>query len=168
MSKIVTINARKFDGGIHRSWKCRLVEQAEELLIFVGIFENRIIHPDLGIIRPGTVSYEYYWINRWYNVFRFHEPNGSFRNFYCNVNTPPTFDLQILDYIDLDIDVLISKKFEIRILDLEEYRVNSIKYRYSDEIRRNVESSVSELLDLAKNRQFPFDLSNLPHEVSAV
>lgn len=163
MDKSVIINARKFDGVIHRSWECNLIEETGDLLIFVGVFKNEIIHPDLGIIRPNTLSYEYYWLNRWYNVFRFHEPDGSFRNFYCNVNKPPTFDSGILDYVDLDIDVLISKNFEIKILDIEEYRINSQKYGYSDALQKNVKSSVEELIRLAENRQFPFDLSELLH-----
>jgi protein associated with RNAse G/E len=163
MNKTVIVNARKFDGGIHRSWECDLIEQAGDLLIFIGVFKNEITHPDLGVIRPDTISYEYYWLNRWYNVFRFHEPNGDFRNFYCNVNSPPKFESGILDYVDLDVDVLISKNFEIEVLDIEEYRINSEKYRYSDEIKKNVKSSVSELIYLAENRQFPFDLSDLLH-----
>jgi hypothetical protein len=163
MNKTVTINARKFDGAIDKSWECNLIEQNENLLIFVGVFKDEIIHSKLGIIRPNTVSYEYYWLDRWYNVFRFHEPEGDFRNFYCNINSPPIFEPGVLNYVDLDVDVLISKKFEIEILDVEEYRINSKKYGYPEKLKEKVKSSVSELICLAENRQFPFDLSDLPH-----
>ena len=104
---LIQINARKFDNKIHRSWKCKFIEQRDSLLIFAGEFDREITHNDLGIIRRGTVSYEYYWLDRFYNIFRFHEPEGSLRNFYCNVNVPPTFENGVLDYIDLDIDVLV-------------------------------------------------------------
>lgn len=77
---MVSINSRKFDGKIHRSWKAEFVEQKNTLLLFVGVFDEEIRHPQLGLIRRGTVSYEYYWLDRWFNVFRFHEPEEFVTN----------------------------------------------------------------------------------------
>ena len=153
----IIINARKYDGSIHRSWKCRLIEQSEFLLTFVGEFENEVIHSELGVIRPGTISYEYYWLNRYYNIFRFHEPNGDLRNFYCNINLPPSFENGILDYIDLDIDVLVWKNYEYQILDLEEFEQNSVKYLYPSKIIHQAKKSLSEVIGLLEERLFPFD-----------
>jgi protein associated with RNAse G/E len=152
-----TINSRKFDGEIYRSWKAELIEQTKTLLIFAGIFENEINHTHLGIIRPGTVSYEYYWTNRWYNIFRFHEPEGELRNFYCNVNQPPVFDGSSLNYIDLDIDVLVWKDLSFEILDWDEYKDNADKFKYSPELKNKVNESLKEILNLIKNKSFPFD-----------
>ena len=98
LKKLITINSRKYDGKIHRSWKATLIGQTNSLLKFVGEFDQEIKHAHLGVIRRGTVSYEYYWLDRWYNVFRFHEPEGDLRNFYCNVNLPPKFENDVLDY----------------------------------------------------------------------
>lgn len=158
MKKNVTINARKFDGEIHRSWNCELVERIDQLLIFVGVFNEEIAHPDLGIIRPGTVSYEYYWLDRWYNIFRFHEPEGALRNFYCNINTPPTYEDEVLNYVDLDIDLLVSEDFRIQILDLEEFEINRKKLGYPKSTIENAFSGLSELIDLVERKHFPFDL----------
>ena len=65
--------------------------------MFLGVFDLEVEHPDLGIIRRGTVSYEYYWLDQWYNVFRFENPDGPLRNYYCNVNMPPVFANNVLD-----------------------------------------------------------------------
>lgn len=154
---VFTVNSRKFDGVIHRSWKAELIERTETLLTFVGIFEKEIKHPKLGVIRRGTVSYEFYWTNRWYNVFRFHEPEGELRNFYCNVNQPPVCAGNILDYVDLDIDVLVWKDLSYQILDLGEYKDNCDKFNYSTELKNKVDNSLSEILNLIKNKSFPFD-----------
>jgi len=75
--KKITINSRKFDGKIHRSWQAESIAQKDSLLIFVGEFDKEVKHSHLGVIRRGTISYEYYWLDRWYNVFRFHEPDGD-------------------------------------------------------------------------------------------
>lgn len=155
----ITINSRKFDGKIHRSWKADLLEQSDSLLIFVGEFEEEVQHSKLGVIRRETTSYEYYWLDRYYNIFRFHEPDGNLRNFYCNLNLPPQFENGVLNYIDLDIDVLVSKDFDIEILDREEFEENAELYGYSDELRTKIFGTLEEVLELIESRGFPFSLS---------
>ena len=157
---LIQINARKFDNKIHRSWKCKFIEQKDSLLLFVGEFDKEITHNDLGIIRRGTVSYEYYWLDRFYNIFRFHEPEGGLRNFYCNVNMPPTFANGVLDYIDLDIDVLVWNDFSFKILDMEDFEYNSVKFKYSKKVIENSKKSLAELLQMIKTREFPFDFAD--------
>lgn len=154
--KIVTINARKYSGVIHRSWKAELISRDENLLTFIGCFTDSIQHPNLGIIRRGTISYEYYWLDRWYNVFRFHEPEGDLRNFYCNINMPPKFDQAQLDYIDFDIDVLVWKDFSFEVLDVDEFDENFVRYKYPPEIRHKVFDTLDEVLSLIGTREFPF------------
>ncbi|MGI8544991.1 MAG: DUF402 domain-containing protein [Aridibacter sp.] len=161
LKKNITINSRKHDGRIHRTWKADLIEQQDSLLVFVGEFENEVKHNNLGVIRRGTVSYEYYWLNRWYNVFRFHEPDGDLRNFYCNINMPPTFENNILNYVDLDLDILVWKDFSYEILDEDEYKENAEMYGYENKILKNVEKNVTELLKMIKQRNFPFSINSL-------
>ncbi len=152
----ITINSRKFNGEIHRSWKADFIERRDSLLIFVGEFEKEIRHPKLGVIRRGTISYEYYWLDNWYNVFRFHEPDGEFRNFYCNLNMPPRFKDNVLDYVDLEIDVLVSKNFDVEILDREEFDENSKLFGYSEELINKTFKTLDELLKIIEIRAFPF------------
>lgn len=158
-NNIVTINSRKFDQSISRSWTCELVEETDHYYVFLGEFASEVKHKQLGIIKPATVSYEYYWKNECYNVFRFHEPNGEFRNFYCNLNLPPTFTNGILDYIDLDIDILVWKNFSIEILDVDEYEANKEKYSYPESLQQKVSEAIKKLLAKIKAKEFPFDVN---------
>src|SRR5688572_2378403 len=145
----VIINSRKYDQSIRRSWKCELVECDPPLLVFVGIFDGDVKHPGLGSISRGTISYEYYWLDRWYNVFRFHEPDGTLRNYYCNINMPPVFDGGVLDYVDLDIDVVVWPGGEYEILDEAEYEENAAKYQYPPAVRTNVMTALADILEMA-------------------
>lgn len=156
-NNLSTINARKFDGTLHRTWKANLIQEKDSLLLFVGVFEKEIEHRDLGVIRRGTISYEYYWLDRWYNLFRFHEPNGDLRNYYFNINMPPIFENKVLDYVDLDIDIVVWKDFTFEVLDKDEFAENSLKYNYSEELTSKVFSNLNELERLIKLRKFPFD-----------
>ena len=152
---MITINSRRFDGSIRRSWHCELVEQRDSLLICVGEFDTEIRHPDLGRIAKGTISYEYFWLDRWYNIFRFHEPSGEFRNFYGNIVMPPRFDGAVIDYVDLDIDVLVQSGSDPVVLDVEDYEANANKFGYADTIRSNVDESLQELLEVFERRNMP-------------
>lgn len=143
---------------LHRTWRAELIHKKESLLILNGEFDVDIEHNLLGTIVAGTSSLEYYWLDRWYSVFRFGLPGGELRSYYCNVNVPPTFDGQVLSYIDLDIDILVEPNLTYQILDMDEFEKNSLLYNYSTEVRRNSRQAVAELVQLIEMKQFPFNV----------
>ena len=159
--KIVKVISRKFDLSIRRTWECRFVEQIDSLVTLIGEFDRDIRHPDLGLIRQGTTSYEYFWLDRWYNSFRFHEPDGSFRNFYCNITLPPKFDNGVLDYVDLDIDVIVWPDFRMETLDWDEYELNAKNYSYPQSVRLGATKALTEVKRLITAREFPFSSADL-------
>ncbi len=152
----ITVNSRKYDGSIRRTWTCELTESVGDLHKFLGVFDRDVDHDELGLIRKGTISHEYYWLSRWFNVFRFHEPDGTFRNFYCNIGMPPTFEGGVLDYVDLDIDVLVDNDFSYKVLDRKEFEANRKKFQYSAEILLQVENNLRELIRMIESKEFPF------------
>lgn len=151
------IISRKYDGSLHRSWKAELLRRTNSLLVFVGEFAEEITHQHLGVIGRGTTSYEFFWLDCYYNVFRFHEPDGAFRNFYCNINLPPVFADDVLEYVDLDVDVLVWTDFSYQILDADEFEENAARFSYPNRLREQVLAAQNELIDKIENRLFPFD-----------
>jgi len=151
----ITVNSRKYDHTIRRSWQCELVDRRDPLILLVGRFDRDVEHSGLGLIRKGTVSYEYFWLDRWYNIFRFHEPDGTFRNYYCNVAMPPNFENGVLDYVDLDIDIIVWPDFHFEVIDRDDFESNALKYDYPDTIRKRSEASVSEIIALIDRRELP-------------
>jgi hypothetical protein len=156
----ITIRACKFDGSIHRTWKAELIKHDPPLIVLDGVFDFEINHPSLGYIKKGTRSIEYHWSDRWYNVFCFFEPDGAFRNYYCNINIPPEFDGDVLSFIDLDLDILVSDDWTYKILDREEFETNSEKFNYPNNLKMRIEEAMTELLSLIQNREFPFDIAD--------
>ena len=125
------------------------------MLTLVGVFEDEVKHPDLGTVKHGTISYEYYWLDRWYSIFCFYEPDGSPRNYYCNINMPPVFENGVLDYVDLDIDVLVWPDSRFQILDEAEYEENAVRYDYPETVKAAVAASLSDLMALIQDRKLP-------------
>ena len=158
VSQDITVISRAYDLTIRRSWKAKPVTEQPPFIELVGEFDRDVEHSDLGLIKRGTISYEYYWLDRWYNVFRFHEPGGELRNYYCNINLPPKFEYGVLDYVDLDIDVLIWPDGRREVLDRDDFELNASTFGYSSELRRGVEKALEALIELIEERKFPFDL----------
>ena len=155
MNKLL-VKALKFDGKVHRQWNAELLEESADIWSLYGRFDQRIEHPDIGLIRKGTESFEYYWKNRWYNVFRFNEPDGSLKCFYCNVNMPPTLEDGVLSYVDLDLDILVKPDFNFRILDEKEFVSNARTFSYPDETVSKAKEQLNILQGMIRAREFPF------------
>ena len=126
-------------------------------MTLLGKFEFEINHQQLGIIRRGTTSYEYFWKDKFFNIFRFHEPEGNLKFFYCNIIMPPKFENNVLDYIDLDLDILVNKNLSYEILDKEEFEVNAIRFEYSNELKTKINETIEQIFEMIRQRQFPFD-----------
>src|SRR5262245_14754399 len=106
MSDLITVQVLKHDGAEYRRWQATIARRQDSLLVLDAEFEMDVTHELLGEIRRGTRTVEYYWFDRWYNVFRFLDEDGSTRLWYCNINQPPVLRKDVLSYVDLDIDIL--------------------------------------------------------------
>lgn len=153
----IVVSVRKYDGREHRRWRARVAKHEGSLLILDAVFEEEIEHDLLGTIALGTVSTEYYWLDRWYNVFWFTDKTGTLKNFYCNVNQPPSFDGHVLSYIDLDIDVLVAPDLTYKILDLDDFEANAQRFAYPEDVQANAHRALKEITELIEARAFPFN-----------
>lgn len=155
-STAITVITTAYDATVKKRWMAQLAEQTPSMIRLAGIFEEELRHPELGLIRAGTITCEYFWLDRWHNVFAFFDPDESFSFFYCNITMPPVFHGKVLSYVDLDLDVLVRPDRSIQILDEDEFRQNSAKYAYPKEILNKTEESLLSLLTMVESRAFPF------------
>lgn len=153
----IVVSVRKYDGREHRRWPARIARIEGPLLVLDAVFEEEIEHELLGTISSGTISTEYYWLDRWYNVFRFSDRSCQLKNFYCNVNQPPSFDGRVLSYIDLDIDVFVAPDLTYKILDLDDFEANAERFAYPEDVQANAHGALKELIELIEARAFPFN-----------
>ena len=149
----IVVRVLKYDGAEHRTWPARVVKQVGPLIVLDAVFAEEVQHDLLGTISSGTSSKEYYWLDRWYNVFRFSDPDRRRSRFYCNITQPPVFEGSVLSYVDLDIDVLVESDLSYQVLDLEDFEA----YRYPEEVKQRAREALDELIALVETRSFPFN-----------
>ena len=152
----ITVRVLKHDGAEYRRWNATIARRAGSLIVLDAAFEDDVQHDLLGNISRGTRTIEHYWLDRWYNIFRFLESDGTTKLFYCNVNMPPAISGGILSYIDLDIDILVQPDFSYQVLDLDEFASNALLYGYSEQVKSQAQSAINELISMIETRQFPF------------
>ena len=152
----ITVRVLKYDGAEYRRWDATLARQDDSLIVLDAEFEFDVQHESLGKIPRGTPTIEYYWLDRWYNIFRFLECDGATRLYYCNVNMPPATSGGVLSYVDLDIDILVRSDFSYQVLDLEEFAANAERYGYPEPVKSQAHEAVDELISMIETRRFPF------------
>lgn len=140
-----TVNSRNYDGAIRRSWQCEFVESGKDSVDLVGFFDQTVDHPDLGRIEKGTLSREKFYRDRWYNYFIFEYPAGTLRNYYINICMPPKIGEGVIDYVDLDIDLILWPDGMLVTLDLDEFEVNAGRFTYPTAVRENALRTLKEI-----------------------
>jgi len=164
----LSVRVLKYDRTEYRRWTARLSQHNGSLLVLDAEFEYGVQHDLLGAIESGTRTIEYYWLNRWYNIFRFMNDENVTRLYYCNINMPPSLEDKVLTYIDLDIDILVQPDFSYQVLDLDEFEENASRFGYSEEVKSQAQTAVKELVSMIESRQFPFIENASSSSVSSV
>ncbi len=156
LGDLITVRVFKYDGTEYRNWSAHVARREAALIVLDAEFEIDIAHHLLGHIARGTRTIEYYWLDRWYNVFRFLNDGGTTRLYYCNINMPPQVESAVLSYVDLDIDILVQPNLSYQVLDRNEFESNARKYGYSDEVKQHARAAVDEVVSLIEIPKFPF------------
>ena len=68
---------------------------------------------------------------------------------------PPLFANGVLDYVDLDIDVVVWPDNKYEVVDRDDFERNTLKYGYSEEVIRQAEYSVNEIERMIEFGELP-------------
>ncbi len=108
-------------------------------------------------IEPGDRFVEFYFGDRWHNIFEIHSAaDNRLRGWYCNISRPAKFANGILSAVDLALDLFVYP--DGRILTLDEDEFNALNLQSNDpEAWRHSRAAVDELKAMAGARRAPFD-----------
>lgn len=104
------------------------------------------------VLKKGDHFVEYYYNDRWYNIFEIHDrDNGKIKGRYCNVGMPAVFEDGIVSYVDLALDLWVSASGEQIVLDEDEFEALAL----SDELSAKALNGLNELKLLFENKNPP-------------
>lgn len=110
---------------------------------------------DLGYVRfePGDRFTEYYYSDRWYNIFDIANADGQRKGWYCNIAQPASIFAERIEQVDLLLDVWVDPRGVPLVLDEDEFKADNT---LSPELRKRALDGLRELLEMIAARQEPF------------
>lgn len=144
----------KLDENGNQVWQYPAIElERNSHCIRLEAFFNRD-DLDLGfaVFTRGDRFVEYFYSDRWYNIFAVHEGDSDrLKGWYCNVCRPATLDQSAVYCEDLALDVWVEPDGKPLVLDEDEFAMLAI----SAEDRANGLQALGELLLLASRGVLP-------------
>ena len=89
MREPVTVQKLNLEGAVQLEWTGKVLEHTEREVVLEALFNQK--QRDLGYVslKPGDRFVEYYYADRWYNIFAIYDAaDGAFKGWYCNVTRP--------------------------------------------------------------------------------
>ena len=74
------------------------------------------------VFKKGDRFVEYYYSDRWYNIFAIHDRDDrQIKGWYCNVGMPAVIADGVVSYVDLALDLWVSADGRQSVLDEDEF-----------------------------------------------
>jgi protein associated with RNAse G/E len=156
----LTVRKRKFDGSVKYEWPGEVVSTGRDEWLTVyhhprrsqkrmadGTHESgepaHFIHY-VGMAAPLTLIFAY-------------SLEGVFLDAKCDAALPGELRGEYLDFVDLDLDVVVLPGGHHYVRDQDVFAERSVSMGYSDEAKRAAHLGVLHALRMVRRRGFPFD-----------
>ncbi|HYF79937.1 MAG TPA: DUF402 domain-containing protein [Symbiobacteriaceae bacterium] len=154
---MIDVHTYKYGRIPHYFYQVELVERTADLWIVRGQYGRKVQHYSKGItFEVKNRSIEFFWPGRPYTVGA-DITNGKIDSYYCNIILPPTMTGDVVEWVDLDLDLIVKPDLTYQLIDQEDLEVNSVKYGYPPDVISGAWRAADELIALVKERQYPFD-----------
>ena len=139
-------------GEVMYEYEGVLLRRDDHSIVLEALFD-RVDMPFMDVVfRMGDRFVEYYYTDRWYNIFIIHDGlNGNIKGWYCNIGKPAVFEDGIVWYIDLALDLWVSASGEQTVLDEDEFEALGLE----EELRAGALKGLEELKQLFLNDKPP-------------
>lgn len=149
-----TVIKRDAQGNDQLSYTGQVFERGDNFICIDAIFA--FSDRDLGYIhlRKGDVFREWFYSDRWYNIFRVQDRDtGQLKGWYCNITRPAEIDTHQVAADDLALDVFAYPDGRTILLDEDEFAL----LKLSDTDRKTAWDAVRSIQQMVSRRQYPFD-----------
>lgn len=156
MSKSLVIKVLKYGGKLHYEWTSAIIEHNDNYVTAYSIPGRTLIHHTKGKeYQYENYSFEFFPKNEWYTVCIDIEKNGEVQ-YYCNICMPPTFEDDVVTFVDLDID-LVNRTGTWEVIDEDEFEQNLKHFNYPQAIIEQTIQAKERLLKKIHRQEFPFN-----------
>ena len=140
-------------GEVTYEYEGVLLNRDENVVTLEALFD-RADMPFMDVVfKTGDRFVEYYYKDRWYNIFAIHDrDDGQIKGWYCNIGQPAIIEDGIVSYVDLALDLWVSTDGKQTVLDEDKFEA----LKLNEELKIGALNGLDELKDLFKNNNPPF------------
>lgn len=149
----ITVFKRSHTGENVLEYSGDVVERDKTWVCLRARFSRDDVDAGYVVFRRGDEFIEWFYADRWYNVFEMHDvDDGHLKGWYCNITRPALITDHWIKADDLALDVFVSPDGSILVLDEDEFAEIVI----SAEERRLALMAVEEIRRLVAKQEPPF------------
>lgn len=148
----IKVQKKNLAGEVKHEYEGVILQRDERSIILEALFD-RADMPFMDVVfKKGDRFVEYYYSDRWYNIFVIHDRDDqTVKGWYCNIGLPAVFENGLVSYVDLALDLWVSLSGEQTVLDEDEFE----SLQLSDEWRNGALNGLKELKNLFLNDKPP-------------
>ena len=145
MKQAVKVQKKNPAGEVTYEYEGVLLDRKDHMVTIEALFD-RAEMPFMDVVfRTGDRFVEYYYTDRWYNIFAIHDrDDDQVKGWYCNIGMPAEVKDGIVSYVDLALDLWVSAAGKQTLLDEEEFEA----LKLNEELRSGALKGLEELKTL--------------------
>jgi len=149
----IKVQKKNPTGEVTYEYEGILLNSDEHSVTLEALFD-RTDMPFMDVVfKKGDRFVEYYYTDRWYNIFVIHDrDDGKIKGWYCNIGKPAMIEDGIVSYVDLALDLWVSTDGKQTVLDEDEFE----ELKLNEELKTGALNGLHELKDLFKSKNPPF------------
>ena len=139
-------------GEVTYEYEGTLLNRDNHSIVLEALFD-RADMPFMDVLfKTGDRFVEYYYKDRWYNIFAVHDrEDDRIKGWYCNIGKPAIFEDGTVSYVDLALDLWVSADGRQTVLDEDEFEALEL----NEELKRGALKGLEELKQLFLNEKPP-------------
>jgi uncharacterized protein len=139
-------------GEVTYEYEGRLLRRDQRSIVLEALFDRADLSFMGVVFKTGDRFVEYYYMDRWYNIFAIHDrDDGNLKGWYCNIGKPAVIEDGIVSYVDLALDLWVSTSGEQTVLDEDEFEALGL----DDELRTGALMGLDQLKHLFLSNKPP-------------
>jgi uncharacterized protein len=148
----IKVQKKNPSGEVTYEYEGALLSRDEHTIVLEALFDRADMPFMEVVFKTGDRFVEYYYTDRWYNIFAVHDrDDGKLKGWYCNIGQPAVSEDGIVSYIDLALDLWVSTSGQQSILDEDEFEALNLE----QELRAGALRGLEELRQLFLNGKPP-------------
>lgn len=118
----ITVEKRDHRGQFVFRYTGEVIAQTAHAVCLAATFGRSDVDIGCVVFRKGDTMTEWFFSDRWYNIFRLQDVgDGRLKGWYCNITRPAVISDDLIYADDLALDVFVSPSGEIVLLDEDEF-----------------------------------------------